>query len=326
MKYIHIPISCEESVAFYLSAEEFVARRLEDDDCFFMWQVEPSVIFGRNQLIENEVNLDFCRRRGIRMFRRKSGGGCVYADKNNIMFSYINSSTGIQFTFDRYVRMVAQLLCGLGLDAHASNRNDVLIGEKKVSGNAFYHLPGRNIVHGTMLYDTDMENMVGSITPDDEKLLSKGVGSVRQHITLLKDHLDMGIDDFKTYVMQHLCQTSLTLKSGDLKEIRQTEREYLSEEFVYGRNPRYTVVRKRRIEGCGNLEVRLELKNGTIKALNMMGDYFPTGDLDNGLLLPLHNVEFTRNAVCYALRHLRTEDYIMNLKKEDFEKLLFDND
>ena len=113
MKYIDIPIPDGEPLPFFLAAEEFVARKMNEDDCFFMWQVPPSVIFGRNQLIENEVNLDFCRSHHINTFRRKSGGGCVYADQSNIMFSYINSGDGIQFTFDRYVRMVARLLQNL---------------------------------------------------------------------------------------------------------------------------------------------------------------------------------------------------------------------
>ena len=75
----------------------------------------------------------------------------------------------------------------MGIEAKATGRNDVLIDGRKVSGNAFYHIPGKSIVHGTMLYDTQMEHMVGSITPSDTKLVSKGVRSVRQHIALLKD-------------------------------------------------------------------------------------------------------------------------------------------
>ena len=323
MKYIEIPVSDNEPVVFYLAAEEFVARKMDDNDCFFMWQVAPSVIFGRNQLIENEVNLDYCRKHNIRTFRRKSGGGCVYADRSNIMFSYINSGEGIQFTFDRYVRMVAQLLQRLGLDAHTSNRNDVLIGDKKVSGNAFYHIPGRNIVHGTMLFDTNMENMVGSITPNDEKLISKGVQSVRQHITLLKDHLQMSLEEFKTYVRQNLCDSKITLTKENADEIREIEKEYLTPEFIYGHNPRYTLTRKKRIEGCGDLEVRMEIKNGILKNINLMGDYFLMGDLDHGFLSHLCNRPFSPEAIREALHDVHSGDYIMNLTDEKFVGLLF---
>ena len=90
MKYIVIPRADGALLPWYLAAEEYVARKLkEHDECFFMWQVEPTVIFGRNQLIENEVNIEYCQKHGIHTFRRKSGGGCVYADRRNVMFSYI---------------------------------------------------------------------------------------------------------------------------------------------------------------------------------------------------------------------------------------------
>src|SRR5574344_2553458 len=235
MKYIALPDNKVRRLSFYLAMEEYVARHIDEYDAFFMWQVAPSVIFGRNQLIENEVNLDYCRKHNIRTFRRKSGGGCVYADRSNIMFSYINSGEGIQFTFDRYVRMVAQLLQRLGLDAHTSNRNDVLIGDKKVSGNAFYHIPGRNIVHGTMLFDTNMENMVGSITPNDEKLISKGVQSVRQRITFLKDYISLSLDEFKTFAKNNICDEETVLTDDDLIKIKEIEQEYLNFEFIYGK-------------------------------------------------------------------------------------------
>ena len=81
MQYINLPEAHEvRSLSFYLAMEEFVARHVDADDCFFMWQVEPSVIFGRNQMIENEVNLTYCQEHHIQVYRRKSGGGCVYAD------------------------------------------------------------------------------------------------------------------------------------------------------------------------------------------------------------------------------------------------------
>lgn len=103
MIYVELPDDRVRRLSFYLAMEEYVARHMDERDFFFMWQVEPSVIFGRNQLIENEVNLEFCRNRGIRTYRRKSGGGCVYADMKNIMFSYITSEENVGFTFNRYI-------------------------------------------------------------------------------------------------------------------------------------------------------------------------------------------------------------------------------
>ncbi len=322
MKYIELPFRDTQRLSFYLAEEEYVARYIAEDECFFMWQVNPSVIFGRNQLIENEVNVAYCKEKGIEIYRRKSGGGCVYADQNNVMFSYINSGQNIPFTFDKYIRITTQALRSLGVDARTSGRNDILIGDKKVSGNAFYHIPGRNIVHGTMLYDTDMENMVRSITPSDEKLISKGVQSVRQHITLLKDYINLDLASFKQYIRNTLCDSELILSEQDVRHIREIEKEYLSPDFIYSHNPRYTINRRKRVEGCGEIEIRIQLKNGIIKSINLVGDYFPVGDLDRDLLPRLCNVAYTPDAIAAILKNIRVEDYIHNLSSEQFLELI----
>lgn len=321
MLYIALPHDTGRRLSFYLAMEEYVARHIEERDCFFMWQVEPSVIFGRNQLIENEVNIDFCHKHNIRTYRRKSGGGCVYADMKNIMFSYITSDENVGFTFNKYINMVVIVLRRLGIDARANGRNDIMIGDRKVSGNAFYKLPGRSIVHGTMLYDTDMENMAGSITPTGEKLTSKGIQSVRQRIALLKDHTDIDIESFKRFVHDNLCDSERILNDGDIAAIENIEKEYLSPDFIYGNNPKYTVTRRGRIDDVGYMEIRMELKNNVIRSLNIVGDYFITGDIDGSIINPLRGMPLTRDALASALP-LHTEDTIMNLRREDLINLL----
>lgn len=235
MKYLQLPDNATRILPFYLAMEEYAASILADDDIFFMWQPAPTVIFGRNQLIDNEVNLDYCREHDIAVYRRKSGGGCVYADRDNIMFSYITRSDNVQLTFSRYTHAVAEMLQGLGLDATDNGRNDILIDGLKVSGNAFYHLPGRSIVHGTMLYDTNMEHMLHAITPPQVKLSKHGVQSVRQRITLLKEHTDISIEDFKHFAIRHLCHQEILLTNEDVKAIEVLEQEYLNPNFIYGK-------------------------------------------------------------------------------------------
>jgi len=247
MTYIELPDDKVRRLSFYLAMEEHIARQGGADDSFFMWQVEPSVIFGRNQQIETEVNVDYCLVHNIRMYRRKSGGGCVYADMNNIMFSYVTSEEPVGYSFSRYLFMIVDMLKYLGVDAAPSGRNDIIVEDKKVSGNAFYHVPslaggkGRNVVHGTMLYDTNMENMVGAITPPAQKLESKGIQSVRQRITLLKDYIPDSIDEFKAYVRKRLCDATRTLTDNDIAEIEKIEQDYLSSDFIFGKNPKYSI-------------------------------------------------------------------------------------
>ena len=225
------------SLSFYLAMEEFMARRLNEPDCFFMWQVEPSVIFGPNQVAENEVNLDYCKAHGIKVYRRKSGGGCVYADMDNLMWSYITTEENVGFAFNRFVNMVLLVLRKLGIPATGSSHNDIMIGDRKVCGTACYHVAGRSIVHSTMLYDTNMDHMLNAITPGPEKLEKKGIQSVRQRITLLKDfmqedHLPKSVEELKTFIRETLCKGEYVLTEAEVTEVEQIEQTYLTEEFI----------------------------------------------------------------------------------------------
>ena len=229
MRYILLPEEKERRLSFYLAMEEYVARHVDESECFFMWQVAPSVIFGRNQVVENEVNVPYCQQHGIQMYRRKSGGGCVYADKGNVMLSYVCDGDNVGFTFNKFINMLLLVLRRMGVEAISTSHNDVMVGDRKVCGTAFYHLPGRNIVHSTFLYDTEMEHMLNAITPSREKLQRKGVESVRQRITLLKDYIDMGLEDVKTLIRTTLCDGERMLTPSEVAGIEQLEEKYLSE-------------------------------------------------------------------------------------------------
>lgn len=326
MKYLCLPasVACDvpRILPFYLAMEEHAAAIMQDDDIFFMWQVEPTVIFGRNQLIDSEVNLPYCREHNIRYYRRKSGGGCVFADMSNIMFSYITRSDNVQLTYSRYTQAVVKALRALGLDAHASGRNDILIGDAKVSGNAFYHLPGRSIVHGTMLYDSDMTHIVHAITPSKSKLESKGVSSVHSRITTIKRHSDISLDDFKSHMRTTLCDGDIQLTDADVQRIEDIMQGYLTQEFILGNNPRCNMMVQGRIEGVGELLVSIELNRNVIQHINIAGDFFLLGDIDKGLIAPLTGCNFTREALLQVLHDVDLPSIIMNLNIYDFINLL----
>ena len=229
LTYISLPQPEEQRrLSFYLAMEEYVARSMPQiEECFFLWQVNPTVIIGRNQVLENEVNLPYCREHGIDIVRRKSGGGGVYADKDNVMFSFICSRTHDMTTpevFSHYLQRTAAMLSSLGVEACVTDHNDILIGDRKVSGWAVYQLQERIIIHGTMLYDTNMDHMVCSITPSTAKLQRKGVESVRQRICLLKDFIGdrISLEQFKAYARDYFCgDKEFTLSAEDVKEIDQ---------------------------------------------------------------------------------------------------------
>ena len=233
MKYIALPFHEPRRLSFYLAMEEFVARHTDESDAFFMWQVEPSVIFGRNQVLENEVNVAYCREHGISLYRRKSGGGCVYADMDNLMLSFVTSEGNVNFAFNRFVTMVLLVLRKLGIAATGTSHNDVMIGDRKVCGTACYHLEGRSIVHSTMLFDTNMDHMLNAITPSREKLEKKGIESVRQRITLLKDYTTLdSVEALKTLIRATLCEGERLLTASEVAGIEAMEATYLKEEFI----------------------------------------------------------------------------------------------
>ena len=325
MKYILLPKpDTIHQLPFYFAVEEYVARHYTEDDYFMGWRVNSTVMLGRNQLIDNEVNTDYCKEHKIDIFRRKSGGGCIYADKGCIQFSYISRAVNANEAFTAYMQRMADLLKGLKIDAQLSGRNDILINGTKVSGCAFYQLSNRSVLHNSLLFDTQLDHLSNALTPAKEKLQSKGVASVRQRVTNVATYTQLDILAFMDYVQQEMCGTEvLELTEEDMKEVAEIEKELTSDEFVYGKNPKYSLIRKHRFEGVGTLEVHIELKNNIIGSINMVGDYFLLGDIDHDFLSLLKGCEFTREAVEDRLEDIDLSTIIRGLKQRQFLRLLF---
>ena len=292
---------------FYLAMEEYLARYFEGE-YFFMWQVDPTVIFGRNQQMEAEVNVEFCRRNGIGIYRRKSGGGCVYADRNNIMFSHVTTCSSVASTFTGFTGTVAEMLRRLGIaEAHTTGRNDIMIGDRKVSGYAFYHInlvnmlahqtESRAIVHGTMLYDADIATMEQAITPSR----------------------------VKEFTRRELCHSTLELNDADIEAIERMAEPYYAGEWIEGARRRPASSRRHRVEGVGEFVVDLRPSSDEvprIEAIDLAGDFFLLGDIDRHLLSPPCGCELTRDALLRRLGTIRLEKVIPNLQPEQFADML----
>lgn len=234
MRYISLPDGIRRRLVFYLAMEEYVAAELGEG--FFLWRVDPTVIFGRNQDMEAEVNLEYCREHGIQCYRRKSGGGCVYSDPGNVMISYVVPSGGVNDVFREYLDRLCSTLSSLGLDAVSSSNNDVLIGGRKVSGNAFFVHPSASIVHGTLLYDADFAELTKAITPSREKLESHGVKSVRQRVANLKDFgLPISMEGLMSALKSSFTDSEYILAPSDIAAIEKIEAAYLDPAFIVGK-------------------------------------------------------------------------------------------
>lgn len=179
MKHVVLPTG--QPLQWYLDQEIRLAQDVQEE-LFFCWVVEPTVIYGRHQDMQAEVNIDYCRARDIKVVQRKSGGGCVYADRGNLMLSFISPYTHSEAVFERFLAQVAEVLRSLGLNAVTTAHNDILVDGRKVSGNACYALPNATIVHGTLLYDVDLDALEQAITPSAAKLQKHAVQSVKQRV------------------------------------------------------------------------------------------------------------------------------------------------
>ncbi len=197
-----------------LSLEEYLAMEVEmvksiGEPTFFTWIVPPTVIYGRHQIKEQEVNEPYCQAHGIAVVQRQSGGGCVYADSGNLMVSFVSPSTHSQEVFEDFMQFLSGALNQLGYEAVTTSHNDVMVGDRKVSGTACYTTPTGTVVHASMLYDVNIDALEKAITPSAAKLEKHAVSSVRQRVRNLRDIKDIGdIQAFRAELEKALKDTN----------------------------------------------------------------------------------------------------------------------
>lgn len=188
----------------YLALEAEMVKTVTEPT-LFTWVVDPTVIYGRHQLREQEVNEAYCAAHGVRVVQRQSGGGCVYADRGNLMVSFVSPSTHSQEVFDEFLTLLSGALREMGYEAVTTAHNDVLVGDRKVAGTACYTTPTGTVVHASMLYDICLEALEQAITPSEAKLAKHAVSSVRQRVRNLREIRDLGdIESFRAELEKEL--------------------------------------------------------------------------------------------------------------------------
>ena len=313
--FVELPSSTEgKRAAFYLAAEEYIAKHFPEDNYLFTWQVSPTVVMGRNQVAHLELDLDFCRQEGIDIIRRKSGGGSIFADRGNIMVSVITGRGAVEPLFEEYAQRVADCLCHLGAKVSVSGRNDIVLDAGgKICGNAFYHLKERNIVHGTMLYDTNFRLMSGALTPDKAKLQSKGVTSVKSRIALLKDELNMQVEEVRSALRANLTNRVVRLTEDDVQYIKAIEADYYDPVYLYGKSAKVDAVIQGHLPGCGTLALHFFLKGSQIERVEVKGDYFALGEVAEAFDAAFKGHEFTPLTLVACVRSNHPESTIRGL-------------
>ncbi len=312
-----------------LALEQYVFDVLpRDKNYFILWQNRNAVIIGRHQNTLAEINEPFVRARGIQVVRRLSGGGAVYHDLGNLNFTFIqDSETGIALDLSLFCEPVAAAIRALGADAQVNGRNDITVDGKKFSGNAQYQKEGRVMHHGTLLFASDMQAASDSLRPDPEKIRAKGVQSVRSHITNLSEYLPgVTLTQFKEMLLQKLFQgrqmERYALTEADKAAIGKLQRErYGTWEWNYGSSPPCDLRFKKRIEGCGTVELQFRLRSGVIQQASIYGDFFSARE-PRELAESFIGLRPIREDYEKVLENTEISQYFANLTKENFLSIL----
>lgn len=191
----------------------------------------------------------------------------------------------------------------------------------------FLPLAQHNIVHGTMLHDTQMDLMIGALNPDPDKLESQGVKSVRSRIALLKDFLPFGVDVLRQKMRSILTDRSIKLTIDDIAEIRKIEATYYTKEMIFGQTSKATTVCSDRIEGCGRVEFSITLRGSIIDDLRIGGDFFEVGEkpAEASFREALIGLPFSREEITEKLNELKPQANIRRLEAKDVLHILFHN-
>ena len=184
---MNIILSQFTSPSFNLAAEEYLFSR-RGEDFLLLYVNEPSVIIGSNQAVLNEVDQDFCMAHDIRIIRRLSGGGAVYHDSGNLNYSFIHGKSGEPLSA-RFLDPVVEALRQFDIPVEVRRRKDLWLEGYKISGTASHLSKGREMHHGTLLYDTDLEMLRRSLNPEKRDLIRKATASVASPVKNTRPYL-----------------------------------------------------------------------------------------------------------------------------------------
>ncbi len=316
--------------AWNLAMEEYFFDCMDRGKSYLLlWQNHNTVVIGKNQNTQAEIDSAYVREHGIRVVRRLSGGGAVYHDDGNLNFTFItDAEDGQRIDLHRFCVPIARTLQSFGVDAQISGRNDITVDGKKFSGNAQYVRQGRVMHHGTLMFDSDLTVLQKVLRVNREKLSSKGIASVSSRVTNLRPYLPEGTSvwDFASRLVQYLsCQDALetvALTQQDLEEIEKRKKaRYDTWQWNYGRSPESTWTNGKRVEGCGWVSVSHRVEEGRIRDVGISGDFFGNRDISD-LTEALDGCRFSREAVLGLLGTQEVAQYIHNMTPEILAELL----
>lgn len=306
----------------------FTAVKPMNETVFLFWRTDPTLMVGKYQNTLEEINQKYVDEHKIQVVRRMSGGGTIYTDPGGWQFTFIEYGDNTGIHFHEYIAPVIDALRSLDIPAEFNGRNDLVIEGKKFSGNAQYKLSGNTVHHGSILFDTDIEQMVKSTTVDEYKIISKSIKSVRDRVTNINDHLvtPMSTEQFKEHMISYIMRGSpkiYELTYEDKQAIEKiADEKFRSWESKYGTNPKFSITKVGRFSG-GKIEFRMDVKKGVIASANVYGDFFATDKAEN-IGKALVGCRFEKSDIENTLIKNNLSDAIYGITLDEIVKTIID--
>lgn len=314
-----------------LAIEEYALKNLDPNETYLLFYInQPSIIIGKNQNTIEEINTEYVDQNGIIVVRRLSGGGAVYHDLGNLNFSFITKDDGESFhNFLKFTEPVIKALNKLGVNAELSGRNDIQVGERKISGNAQFSTRGRMFSHGTLMLDSELENVASALKVKKDKIESKGIKSVRSRVANISEFLDqkLTIEEFRQLLLESIFEgqnpiPEYKLTDEDWEKIHQLSKErYQNWDWNYGKSPKFNLQHSHRFP-VGSIDVRLDVNKGKIENCKIYGDFFGVGDVED-IESKLQGVRYERNEIEKALEDVDVKHYFGNITKDELVNLIY---
>ena len=310
---------------FNMALDEFCLENLVlDEPYFYLWRNRPSVIIGLNQNAYSEVNLGYLNANGITLARRVTGGGAVYHDLQNLNYTIV----GWQAANDTAITgpaVIVEALRQLGVPAELTGRNDIFVEGRKVSGYARRVSKRQEIIHGTLMYDVDLDTLTHVLDTPESKLNAKGIGSVKSRVANLKDYLSgfNSLDEVQAALQDILASGDykMELTENQLAEIRRMADEKFSTwDFVYGRSRQADLFRSAKLP-CGTVEAAIILDRGLITGISFSGDFLFDEPVE-GLAAELVGCRFEHDALASVLGKTDVSRFFRDTNSSDVLDLI----
>ncbi len=293
---------------FNLATEDWLFKNFpEDEHLLFLWRNHPCIVIGRFQNPWMECDLEKMKNDDIFLSRRQSGGGAVYHDLGNTNFTFMSPAS--EYSDKRNFSIILAALEKLGIKGEVSGRNDLLVDGKKFSGSAFKKNSKKAFHHGTLLINADLSGVSSYLTPDKEKLVSKGIRSVASRVTNLHDIVP-GINHevvsqaiieefFNTYSEKVEVEDLSIERLSKERSLYETYKTYSSWQWLYGSSPKFSHPISKRFE-WGRITFDLKIHGGVIKDLEIASDALSV-DFIEYLTEVIPGTAYTNDAIYHAI-------------------------